>query len=84
MAMSSSMRWRRGLTEDWIDGWDIGVFSRDEGQPLMLGPATGPSQRFIALYVATYPARSAAPARAGSCRVGERTSRLPLHSAPIV
>src|SRR6266446_5359787 len=80
MAMSSSIRRRSGLTDEWIGCEDIGSSSRAEGQPFMLGARPGLPQPLIAAYECARP-RPKHPSRgAGSCM--GRT--LPFNTCPLI
>src|SRR5260370_32871799 len=81
MAMSSSMRRRSGLTDEWIGCGDIGSSSRAEGRPFMLGARPELPQPLNAAYECTRP-RPKHPSRgAGSCMGATQLSK-PWHRAP--
>src|SRR5882672_4847778 len=82
MAMSSSIRRRSGLTDEWIGCEDIGSSSRAEGQPFMLGARPGLPQPLIAAYECARP-RPKHPSRgAGSC-MGAKPQAAQRRESPL-
>src|SRR6185437_13926851 len=84
MAMSSSMRRRSGLMDEWVGCGDIGSSSRAEGRPFMLGARPGLPQPLNAAYECTRPRQAPLPRSGfvhGPKAVGLLSRRSPEEAA---